>query len=265
MTEAPIAADAESQVHPGLRSSRQPLYLQIAETLREEISNGTHGVGRRLAGETDLCRRFGASRYTVREALRHLDDAGLIVRRRGSGTLVRSSEVQVKYEQHIRSIDELLQFTNATRFQFLHTDRIAADKMLAGWLDLRVGDECIHLHGIRFHRRTGQPYCLGEVFRRASWHGLPQGFARMEDALRQLMEVEFERHIGKIEQSLSAVQMTEEQAHELKVAPDTPGFRSVRRYFDLRGRLALVAVTLHPGPQFSYFVRYERSDSALRL
>ena len=93
-----------------------------------------------------------------------------------------------------------------------------------------------------------------------SWQGLPQGYARMEDALRQLMEKEFEQHIGKIEQSLSAVAMTEEQALELKVPPDTPGFRSVRRYFDLRGRLALVAVTLHPGPQFSYFTRYRRSD-----
>ena len=41
--------------------------------------------------------------------------------------------------------------------------------------------------------------------------------------------------------------MTEEQAHELKVRADTPGFRSVRRYFDLNGRLVLVAVTLHPG------------------
>jgi DNA-binding GntR family transcriptional regulator len=84
----------------------------------------------------------------------------------------------------------------------------------------------------------------------------------MEDALRHVMEKEFEQRIGKIEQSLSAVAMTEEQAHELKVPVDTPGFRSVRRYFDLKGRLALVAVTLHPGPQFSYFIRYERRQPA---
>lgn len=262
MTEPAHRTD-ELLRHPGLRSSRQPRYLQIAETLREEIRNGTHAVGRRMSGETDLCGRFKASRFTIREALRHLEDAGLIVRKRGSGTLVRSSEAQVRYEQHVRSIDDLLQFTNATKFRFLHTDRIAADPMLASWLDLRTGVECIHLHGIRYHRRTGLPYCLGEVYRRASWHGLPQGFARMEDALRQMMEEEFDRHFGRIEQSLSAVKMTQEEARELQVPDDTPGFRSVRRYFDLRGRLVLVAVTLHPGPQFSYFTRYERSGSTL--
>ena len=263
MTE-PLHATAEAPPnrHPGLRSSRKPRYLQIAETLREEIRDGTHSVGGRLAGEAQLCRRFKASRFTIREALRHLDDAGLIERRRGSGTRVRSSEAQVRYEQHIRSIDDLLQFSNATKFRFLHTDRIPADPALASWLDVRVGDECIHLHGIRYHRRTGLPYCLGEVFRRASWQGLPQGFARMEDALRQMLEEEFDRHFGRIEQSLSAVKMSEEQALELKVPADTPGFRSVRRYFDLRGRLVLVAVTLHPGPQFSYVTRYQRSGPA---
>jgi len=260
MTEPARNADDEQGHRPGLRSSRKPRYLKIAEVLLEEIRSGAHVVGQRLPGETDLCKRFKASRFTVREALRHLEDAGLILRRRGSGTLVRSTEVQVSYEQHIRSIDDLLQFTNATGFQYLHTDRVHADSTLAGWLNLRVGIECIHLHGIRYHRRTSMPYCLGEVYRRASWQGLPQGFARMEDALRHIMEQEFEQRIGKIEQSLSAVTMSEEQAHELKVAVDTPGFRTVRRYFDLKGRLALVAVTLHPGPQFSYFIRYERRE-----
>jgi len=262
MTESLQPADDELGHRSGLRSSRQPRYLKIAALLREEIHNGTHAVGRRMPTEDVLCRRFAASRFTVREALRQLEEAGLVERRRGSGTLVRSSEAQVSYEQHIRSIDDLLQFTNATRFQFLHTDRLPADSALASWLNVRLGDECLHLHGIRYHRRTGLPYCLGEVYRRASWQGLPQGYARMEDALRQLMEKEFEQHIGKIEQSLSAVAISDEQALEIKVPAGTPGFRSVRRYFDLRGRLALVAVTLHPGPQFSYFTRYKRSDLA---
>ena len=169
------------------------------------------------------------------------------------------------YEQHIRNIDDLLQYTNATGFQFLHTDRVVADSVLAGWLNVSVGTECIHLHGIRYHRRTQLPYCLGEVYRRASWQGLPQGFSHMEDAMRHLIEEKFHERIGKVEQSLSAVPITEDQAHELKVRSDTPGFRSVRRYFDLKGRLVLVAVTLHPGHLFSYFSKYERIDPSVRI
>ena len=257
-TEA--ATPSPEEPHRGLRSPRKPRYLQIADTLREEISHGEHPVGRHMPTEHQLCKRFGISRFTARAALRLLEEQGLILRRRGSGTTVRHAEAQVSYEQHVRSIDDLLQYTNATGFHFLYTDRIQADSVLAGWLNLRVGAECIHFHGIRYYRRTNEPYCLGEVYRRASWQGLPQGFTRMEDAMRQMIEVEFDQRIGKVEQSLSAVTMTEEQARELKVPPDTPGFRSVRRYFDIKGRLALVAVTLHPGHLFSYFTKFERSD-----
>jgi GntR family transcriptional regulator len=266
MTQAHAPAVEESHAHGhGLRSQRKPRYLQIAETLHKEIRHGDHPVGRHLPTETALCKRFNISRFTARAALRLLEEQGLISRRRGSGTTVRSAETQISYDQHVRSIDELLQYTNATGFQFLYTDRVHADSTLAGWLNLRVGTECIHLHGIRHHRRTQQPYCLGEVYRRASWQGLPQGFARMEDALRHMIEEHFQQHIGKVEQSLSAVAMTEEQADELKVATDTPGFRSVRRYFDIKGRLVMVAVTLHPGNLFSYFTRYERSDPSKRV
>lgn len=262
MTESPQRADDGPGLTPGLRSSRKPRYLVIAEQLRAEIGEGVHPVGRRMPTEDLLCRRFAASRFTVRAALRHLEDSGLIVRRRGSGTLVRSNQTQLGYEQHIRTVDDLLQFTNATPLRFLHSDRLFADPTLASWLNVRVGDECIHLHGIRHHRRSGEPFCLGEIYRRASWQGLPPGHARMEDALRQLMEREFEQHIGRIEQSLSAVSMSAEEAQELGVPPETPGFRTVRRYFDPRGRLVLAAVTLHPGPQFTYVTRYQRSDLA---
>src|SRR5487761_2531777 len=155
----------------GLRSSRKPRYQQVAEALREEIRRGEHPVGKNFPTEAKLCQRFSISRFTARAALQLLTEQGLILRRRGAGTLVRSTETRISYEQHIRSIDDLLQYSNASGFQFLFTDRIDADAELAGWLNVRVGTECLHLHGIRFHRRTQQPYCLGEVYRRVTWQG----------------------------------------------------------------------------------------------
>lgn len=245
-----------------VHAARKARYLQVADTLRDAIRRGTYAVGHHLPTEVALCERFGISRFTARAALRVLDEQGLVVRRRGSGTIVRNADIQISYDQHIRSINDLLQFSNATGLQFLYTDRIHADSTLAGWLNLRVGTECIHFHGIRYQRRTQLPYCLGEVYRRASWQGLPQGYARMEDAMRHLIEEQFQHAIGRIEQTLSAVSLTSEQADELKVRHDTPGFRSVRRYFNIKGRLVLVAVTLHPGHMFSYFMRYERHASS---
>jgi GntR family transcriptional regulator len=263
---APVADDERAHGHrSGLRSSRKPLYLQIAETLREEIRSGDHPVGRHMPPEAELCERFGISRFTARGALRLLEEQGLITRRRGSGTTVRSTEVRTDFEQHIHSFDDLLQFTNATGLKLLFSDRITADSTLAGWLNVRVGSEVIHFHGIRYHRRTQEPYCLGEIFRRASWQGLPEGFTRMEDSLRHLIEEQSLQQIQRVEQSLSAVAMTPDQALELNVSSSTPGFRAVRRYFDRKGHLLLAAVTLHPGHLFNYFARYERTDPSVRV
>ncbi len=255
-------ATAEELGRPRIpaKNSRKPRYLQIAELLREEILQGAHSVGSHLPTESELCKRFLISRYTVREALRHVEEMGLVSRRRGSGTMVRSAEPLMQYHQAVRSVDDLLQYSEATGFKLVHSERVAADPLLAGWLDTRVGVECMRLHGIRYQRRSTRPFSISDVYRRATWQGLPHGYVRIEDAFRSLLELQDLPRIDRLDQSLSAVALNEEQAQELEVAAGSPALRSLRRYFDSRGRLFMAAVSLHPGADFSYFSRYRRSD-----
>lgn len=56
----------------------------IARRLAEEIQR-TRPAGTRLGSEWDLCERFGVSRLTVRQAIRLLQDSGLVECRRGRG------------------------------------------------------------------------------------------------------------------------------------------------------------------------------------
>jgi GntR family transcriptional regulator of arabinose operon len=65
-------------------------YRQIFEKLQEDISSGHYKPGKRLPSETELVRRFGASRMTVFRAMRELQSLGLVTRRVGSGTYVSS-------------------------------------------------------------------------------------------------------------------------------------------------------------------------------
>ena len=55
-------------------------YEQLADALRDSIRSGTLRVGDRLPSETKLAQDAGVSRSTVREALRILQEAGLIER-----------------------------------------------------------------------------------------------------------------------------------------------------------------------------------------
>lgn len=61
----------------------------IAAGLREQIIRGAFSAGDRLPPERELARRLEANRGSVREALKILEQQGLVAIRRGDGTSVR--------------------------------------------------------------------------------------------------------------------------------------------------------------------------------
>lgn len=67
---------------------KAPIYLRLAQTLRQKIVTGELDTGDALPSERDLCRILEASRVTVRRAIETLIDEGLLIRRQGSGTYV---------------------------------------------------------------------------------------------------------------------------------------------------------------------------------
>jgi LacI family transcriptional regulator len=69
----------------------EPRHREISRQLLAEIAAGKYGPSGRLPSEAQLVKRFGVSRPTVGRALRDLQDQGLIERRVGSGSYVRSS------------------------------------------------------------------------------------------------------------------------------------------------------------------------------
>jgi GntR family transcriptional regulator len=74
------------------RSSPVPLYFQVERMLEQEIVAGRWVQGLRLPAEPDLCEQLEVSRSVVRQALARLEQQGLIVRRKGQGTYVASSQ-----------------------------------------------------------------------------------------------------------------------------------------------------------------------------
>ncbi|MDO8434611.1 MAG: GntR family transcriptional regulator [Candidatus Binatus sp.] len=68
-------------------------FEEIAEQIRHELSSGRLRAGDRLPAERVLAEQFGVSRNTLREALRSLENAGLLRLQKGAtgGAFVRES------------------------------------------------------------------------------------------------------------------------------------------------------------------------------
>jgi GntR family transcriptional regulator len=65
-----------------------PKYRQIADGLRLKIESGQLPPDHQLPTETDLSKEFGASRNTIRDAIKSLISLGLVETRPGQGTFV---------------------------------------------------------------------------------------------------------------------------------------------------------------------------------
>src|SRR5262245_36536317 len=82
----------------------------VFETLLKDIVGGAYPSGTRLPAERELARQLGASRPTLREALRRLGEWNLVEPRRGSGVVVRSwrewsIEVLPAYLRYAKPVD----------------------------------------------------------------------------------------------------------------------------------------------------------------
>ena len=82
----PLTTALPLSLDPG---SATPAYLQLAQGLQGLILAGALPGGAALPGERELAASLGVSRVTVRQALRVLQERGLLHRRQGSGTFVR--------------------------------------------------------------------------------------------------------------------------------------------------------------------------------
>jgi len=75
------------------RSSPVPLYFQVAQHFEAAIKSGTLQAGERLENEVELAARLGLSRPTVRSAFLYLANKGMVVRKRGAGTVVAKERI----------------------------------------------------------------------------------------------------------------------------------------------------------------------------
>jgi DNA-binding GntR family transcriptional regulator len=87
----------------GARATAWGAYRNIASAIRARIAAGEFPPGAPLPSESVWCAEYGVARNTLRRALAHLTDEGLITVRPGMGRVVsrevRAGETAPRYRQ----------------------------------------------------------------------------------------------------------------------------------------------------------------------
>ena len=67
-------------------------YSILKDKLNQRIRSAQYAPGSLIPSEAELAAEFNISRNTVRQALKELENAGILIRQRGKGTFVRDNE-----------------------------------------------------------------------------------------------------------------------------------------------------------------------------
>lgn len=144
------------------RGSGVTLWRQIAERLEEEIGSGTRPPGSRLPVEAELAQQFGVNRHTLRRALAHLSERGLIEATAGRGTFVK--DVPLLYPIGTRTrFSEIVSGSGREPYgRFLSS---AVEPAAGQWArDLKVAEGTPLLRIESTHEADGVPISFGTAY-----------------------------------------------------------------------------------------------------
>jgi len=237
-------------------------YRAIAERLIDDIRSGRLPVGGRLPGEMELVEAFGVSRHTVREALRRLEELGLIGRRQGVGTVVLAREPTQSYVQAVRSPAALLQYPEGCLLSVQGTEEIRAGRVLARLIGGRTGAHWLHVSCVRRFDDSRPAVCWVDLYLLPEHGDVVQKIGRRPGLVHELIGQEHGEQVGTVDISILARAMPARVAGPLGVETGTPSLTVVRRYVSRGGRLFLASVSEHPGDRFTYTLRLERGWQA---
>ena len=233
-------------------------YQQIANTLLSEIESGQYPVGSLLPTEHELCDRFNVSRYTVREALRRLFEAGLVARRRGAGTTVIATKQPPLYDLSVSSVVDIFKYAKNTQYEIRDVGPVQFTPKMREDLGSIEGDHWSEISGLRYSDMDPRPVGLSRLLVNTSLEQVASRLNQPYHTIRDFAEIAFEIPVAKMEQTIRAAAISDDDAYLLKIEAGTPGLRVIRRYLADDGTLIQVSDNIHPADRFSLSMSFDR-------
>ena len=135
------------------RAAGVSLHRQVFTALRDRIIQGSYAPGALIPNEEELCATFGVSRITVRRAVADLERYGLLEKRQGRGTFVRSDVPSPRPAATLGFLESLDKTARETEVQVLRVEVAQAPRNVALQLQLDDGEPAVHASRLR---KSGQ-------------------------------------------------------------------------------------------------------------
>ncbi|MFD8978161.1 MULTISPECIES: GntR family transcriptional regulator [unclassified Streptomyces] len=232
-----------------------PLWYQVSQSLRASILGRTPDASLRLPTEEQLAAHYGVSVLTMRQALKELEEEGLISRHRRRGTFIEPGARRSTPRRLLGSIDAIVAQQSGERTTVLGHGAVPVPGELAEYFPDAA--EVVAYRRLRRDGESGEPTNWVENAVRPELAAAidPADLERwpMTKVLRDVVGVRISRITDTVEARLA----DPETAGLLQVPLLSPILHYTGVTYDEDGRVVDVARIRYRGDRFSFTVTVE--------
>lgn len=205
------------------KGSMIPLYVQVYEALRNNITSRTWLPRQPLPTERELMQMFDVSRITIRRAIDELVREGLVIREKGRGTFVAPPKHSYRFTTLTSFTEELIEKGYRPGTKILDFSVIRAGDEIARHLRISPDEEIIRLERQRFADGNVVALNLSHIPARLCPGLTPEDIA--DNSLYRVLEKRYGLYIKKASREFEMIECGPYEAKLLEVPVGTPILR----------------------------------------
>jgi len=210
-----------------------PKYLQIENWLKQQIDIEMFKEGDRLPSEIELAQKCDVSRATLRQAVSSLVDSGLLVRKKGLGTYVRSGQAIAELKHDVRKIVSFRDCIDGHKIRektvVLSKTITVVDAEISEILVLGAQKKAVQIQRLRTGNGTAyvheESYLPFRIFKDIVNYDL-------SSSLYKIITVDFGIQLKRSVQEIKAVILDERMTKYFDIPKNSPGFFMKNITFD---------------------------------
>lgn len=228
-----------------------PKYQRIYQHYADRIQSGELQDGQQLPTEEELCRLFGVSRVTVRNALNELAYQGYIVKKHSKGSFVRAGVASMCLDSLQGFTEEMARRGLTASARLLRAELENAGMLAAAKLDIDERSKVYIIERLRLVE--GEPMAIEKVI--LPYFCCPDLIKHdLSQSLYGILDREYGLRLAQANQVLEAALAGKRESELLAIRQKAPVLRMERTSFLGNHTPLEYAVSVYRGDKYKFYV-----------
>lgn len=200
------------------RFNQEKLYLQLTRIFLNLITSGQWANGSQIPTEEELCRAYGVSKITVRQAIKNLVSDGYLLKIQGKGTFVTGNEQPAGFAMKTRFTEDMFGKEVAVAREVLARGVQSVENTARAYLKTHDDIYCIVSQRVV----EGEPISLDESYIPVAMLSDASDLDFTSRSLLSMLQERGTQKIVKIVQTVEIAPVHDDHAKNLGVAAGVP-------------------------------------------